>query len=128
MFTLCSCQLMHHLLEEQKHNILLLFPVHVQRLPPFFVHSSLFLCLFSSSLLVTPFSHLLPSRSQKQISFIYESFIWCLMCLPFCVRVCAFPVRDRVRTKMERDILVEVNHPFIVKLHYGESDNNRPQR
>lgn len=21
---------------------------------------------------------------------------------------------------MERDILVEVNHPFIVKLHYGE--------
>ncbi|MEQ2188153.1 hypothetical protein GOODEAATRI_012058, partial [Goodea atripinnis] len=25
---------------------------------------------------------------------------------------------DRVRTKMERDILVEVNHPFIVKLHY----------
>lgn len=34
---------------------------------------------------------------------------------------CLFPVRDRVRTKMERDILVEVNHPFIVKLHYGES-------
>lgn len=32
-----------------------------------------------------------------------------------------FSVRDRVRTKMERDILVEVNHPFIVKLHYGES-------
>lgn len=31
------------------------------------------------------------------------------------------PVRDRVRTKMERDILVEVNHPFIVKLHYGKS-------
>ncbi|MGH0170824.1 UNVERIFIED_CONTAM: hypothetical protein FKN15_059809 [Acipenser sinensis] len=29
-------------------------------------------------------------------------------------------VRDRVRTKMERDILVEVNHPFIVKLHYEE--------
>ncbi|KAI2664798.1 Ribosomal protein S6 kinase alpha-3 [Labeo rohita] len=27
-------------------------------------------------------------------------------------------VRDRMRTKMERDILVEVNHPFIVKLHY----------
>ncbi|KAK2507652.1 hypothetical protein MC885_011509, partial [Smutsia gigantea] len=30
-----------------------------------------------------------------------------------------FIVRDRVRTKMERDILVEVNHPFIVKLHYA---------
>ncbi|XP_018592886.1 ribosomal protein S6 kinase alpha-6-like isoform X4 [Scleropages formosus] len=28
-------------------------------------------------------------------------------------------VRDRVRTKTERDILVEVNHPFIVKLHYA---------
>lgn len=38
-----------------------------------------------------------------------------------CVCVCLFLVRDRVRTKMERDILVEVNHPFIVKLHYGES-------
>lgn len=37
--------------------------------------------------------------------------------------LCVFVVlvRDRVRTKMERDILVEVNHPFIVKLHYGES-------
>ncbi|KAF2980727.1 hypothetical protein EK904_001258 [Melospiza melodia maxima] len=33
-------------------------------------------------------------------------------------------VRDRVRTKMERDILVEVNHPFIVKLHYGELQKN----
>ena len=28
-------------------------------------------------------------------------------------------VRDRVRTKMERDILADVAHPFIVKLHYG---------
>ncbi|XP_066505963.1 ribosomal protein S6 kinase alpha-1 [Hoplias malabaricus] len=28
-------------------------------------------------------------------------------------------VRDRMRTKMERDILVEVNHPFIVRLHYA---------
>lgn len=25
---------------------------------------------------------------------------------------------------MERDILVEVNHPFIVKLHYGELQKN----
>ena len=29
-------------------------------------------------------------------------------------------VRDRVRTKMERNILVDVNHPFIVKVYYGE--------
>lgn len=28
-------------------------------------------------------------------------------------------VRDRLRTKMERNILAEVNHPFVVKLHYG---------
>jgi len=28
-------------------------------------------------------------------------------------------VRDRARTKMERDILTDVNHPFIVKLHYA---------
>lgn len=28
-------------------------------------------------------------------------------------------VRDRVRTKMERDILAEVEHPFIVNLHYA---------
>uniref|UniRef100_A0A674K236 non-specific serine/threonine protein kinase n=1 Tax=Terrapene triunguis TaxID=2587831 RepID=A0A674K236_9SAUR len=32
---------------------------------------------------------------------------------------CKRNIRDRVRTKMERDILVEVNHPFIVKLHYA---------
>lgn len=29
-------------------------------------------------------------------------------------------VRDRVRTKLERDILVQIRHPFIVRLHYGE--------
>ncbi|GIY83752.1 ribosomal protein S6 kinase 2 alpha [Caerostris extrusa] len=28
-------------------------------------------------------------------------------------------VRDRARTKYERDILVDVRHPFIVKLHYA---------
>ncbi|KAH8021503.1 hypothetical protein HPB51_015899 [Rhipicephalus microplus] len=28
-------------------------------------------------------------------------------------------VRDRLRTKMERDILAEVRHPFVVKLHYA---------
>ena len=32
--------------------------------------------------------------------------------------------RDRQRTKMERDILAEVNHPFIVKLNYGKFKNN----
>lgn len=28
-------------------------------------------------------------------------------------------VRDRLRTKMERNILAQISHPFIVKLHYG---------
>uniref|UniRef100_A0AC35TLZ7 Ribosomal protein S6 kinase n=1 Tax=Rhabditophanes sp. KR3021 TaxID=114890 RepID=A0AC35TLZ7_9BILA len=28
-------------------------------------------------------------------------------------------VRDRVRTKMERDILAQISHPFIVGLHYA---------
>ena len=28
-------------------------------------------------------------------------------------------VRDRTRTKTERDIMVSVQHPFIVKLHYA---------
>lgn len=28
-------------------------------------------------------------------------------------------IRDRHRTKLERNILVEVEHPFIVKLHYA---------
>ncbi|KAF8367983.1 rskn-1, partial [Pristionchus pacificus] len=28
-------------------------------------------------------------------------------------------VRDRVRTKMERNILAHISHPFIVKLHYA---------
>ena len=45
------------------------------------------------------------------------------------IRNAAFPivtVRDRVRTKMERNILAEVNHPFIVKLHYGTPWHNNP--
>lgn len=28
-------------------------------------------------------------------------------------------VRDRQRTKMERDILAQISHPFVVKLHYA---------
>jgi p90 ribosomal S6 kinase len=30
-------------------------------------------------------------------------------------------VRDRERTKMERNILANINHPFIVGLHYGKT-------
>lgn len=40
----------------------------------------------------------------------------------FLIQECGYliVVRDRVRTKMERDILAEMNHNFIVKLHYGK--------
>lgn len=35
------------------------------------------------------------------------------------LRKASLKVRDRVRTKMERDILSDVKHPFIVTLHYA---------
>ncbi|XP_016297583.1 ribosomal protein S6 kinase alpha-1 isoform X1 [Sinocyclocheilus anshuiensis] len=35
------------------------------------------------------------------------------------LRKATLKVRDRVRTKMERDILADVNHSFVVKLHYA---------
>jgi serine/threonine protein kinase len=34
-------------------------------------------------------------------------------------QILLFIVRDRQRTKMERDILAQISHPFIVKLHYA---------
>lgn len=50
----------------------------------------------------------LPSQGLREARLLVTTFlIW--------------PVRDRVRTKMERDILADVNHPFVVKLHYGET-------
>ena len=41
------------------------------------------------------------------ISFIQNNFFFFVL------------VRDRIRTKMERNILAEVEHPFIVRLHYA---------
>lgn len=35
------------------------------------------------------------------------------------LRKATLKVRDRERTKMERNILVDMGHPFIVKLHYA---------
>ena len=35
------------------------------------------------------------------------------------VNISFFLVRDRIRTKMERNILADVEHPFIVRLHYA---------
>lgn len=60
-------------------------------------------------------------NSIAQISQCFLSTTMVNFCLTFSSCFVS-PVRDRVRTKMERDILVEVNHPFIVKLHYGKID------
>ncbi|KAG1714895.1 Ribosomal protein S6 kinase alpha-2 [Nymphon striatum] len=35
------------------------------------------------------------------------------------LRKATLKVRDRLRTKMERNILAEVSHPFVVRLHYA---------
>lgn len=42
---------------------------------------------------------------------------YCFNILNFFLLLCT--VRDRMRTKMERNILVDVRHPFIVRLHYA---------
>lgn len=36
------------------------------------------------------------------------------------LRKASLKLRDRFRTKMERNILAEIDHPFVVKLHYGK--------
>lgn len=68
----------------------------------------------SAHLLFTSLSYRTPCRlpiaASSVLNFSFMLFL----------HVVSFLVRDRVRTKMERDILVEVNHPFIVKLHYGK--------
>lgn len=67
------------------------------------------------------------SKVRIRIQIARFSFHYCIQ-WPCCLLICHcsycsfFVVRDRVRSKMERDILAEVNHPFIVKLHYGNYD------
>lgn len=59
------------------------------------------------------------SNIKKYINYTTKS-IMCLFCLLFTYFfICFLLVRDRVRTKMERNILVDVEHPFIVRLHYA---------
>lgn len=45
--------------------------------------------------------------------FIYFCVCWQVL------KKATLKVRDRLRTKMERNILAHISHPFIVKLHYG---------
>ena len=58
------------------------------------------------------------SRNLTVIKFAF-SFFWNVRQMIGSMFI-APTVRDRLRTKKERDILVDVQHPFIVKLHYGE--------
>jgi len=54
-------------------------------------------------------------------------FILMFRLVAFTLQMCCcniavfFAVRDRQRTKMERDILADLDHPFVVRLHYGQS-------
>lgn len=52
---------------------------------------------------------------MSEIFSVLTAFVWFVTTV---VLMCS-TVRDRVRTKMERDILVDVRHPFIVHLEYG---------
>lgn len=47
------------------------------------------------------------------------SIKFCLFSFFKVLKKATLKVRDRERTKMERNILVEMGHPFIVKLHYA---------
>ncbi|MFN9958235.1 MAG: hypothetical protein ACK55I_34465, partial [bacterium] len=44
---------------------------------------------------------------------------WPVFSPHFLLAVSVFSVRDQVRTKMERNILADVNHPFLVRLQYA---------
>ena len=43
------------------------------------------------------------------------------------LRKATLKVRDRIRTKMERNILADVEFPFIVKLHYAFQVSQCPE-
>jgi len=60
-------------------------------------------------------------KGQWFVNTFLQHMWWYTYVYSLFVCACCVAVRDRVRTKMERDILVEVNHPFIVKLHYGKT-------
>lgn len=49
--------------------------------------------------------------------FLNAIYLFCSLFTHFFIRF--FLVRDRFRIKMERNILVDVEHPFIVGLHYA---------
>jgi len=59
------------------------------------------------------FRKLLFISSKKSILTIFNSIFFQVL------KKATLKVRDRERTKMERNILVDVRHPFIVRLHYA---------
>jgi len=68
---------------------------------PYPVHSATHICIYLHSILFM----MNYVASSKKVIFIAPNFL--------------LAVRDRVRTKMERNILTEVKHPFVVQLHYA---------
>ena len=46
------------------------------------------------------------------------SFFWANPSIKV-LKKASLKVRDRVRTKLERDILADIKHPFIVELFYA---------
>lgn len=57
----------------------------------------------------------LKGKKKKTLVFIPWKFLFFILTND----VYFFVVRDRIRTKMERNILADVEHPFIVRLHYA---------
>lgn len=76
------------------------------------MRASELLCVFWATKIKSIQEH--PGRIINSLIVVTVHRTLCVMCV-------SPAVRDRVRTKMERDILADVNHPFVVKLHYGES-------
>ena len=58
--------------------------------------------------------------SAPRVKSLWSAWGGCVGCRLLVTSLLLWPVRDRVRNKMEREILADVNHPFVVKLHYGE--------
>lgn len=58
----------------------------------------------------------LKKATLKGIIYNYNDYLFKISSV---YKIVILLVRDRIRTKMERNILVDVRHPFIVRLHYA---------
>lgn len=115
------------------------YPFLIDTSKPLYVHNLVYMMMlnrmFRMSVISSSYAQVQSTSSQKKLSNeerVRLGHKWFLgipnlqlqsmfdsLHMAFCSAI-VYQVRDRVRSKMERDILAEVNHPFIVKLHYGE--------